>query len=278
MLKMPNGTRNRQPSKHYRISRGAVAIILISILAIAVAIVLGLNNPLFTPSTSREGLRIDHMFDVLLAISAAILVFVDGILVYIIIRFGKPLQSSNANTNYENPTIHVLWTVIPIIVVVFLSVYSYVILADISLPRPNEMIIEVTASQWEWQFYYPENNVSSYVLHLPVNRQVLLRMHSKDVIHSLWVPAFRIKEDVEPDRITELTITPTQLGTFPLLCNRICGVGHSVMRTTVAIQTDAEFNAWLDTMTADAKATSEANETPDVTVTVTATNTISSTQ
>lgn len=229
-----------------RISQGTIALLAICATAVLVGVFAGSFDPLLGAVASREGQRIDVLFNVLVGISAAILVIVDGTLVYVLLRFrkSKKEQSYPAGLS-ENRFLHIIWTVIPICIVTFLAVYSYSILIDISQQKSDPIVIEVTARQWEWQFHYPGTNVTSYELYVPVNHQILLKMHSLDVIHSLWVPRFRVKEDVLPDRVTELTITPDVIGSFELLCNRICGVGHSTMRTSVIVQSESDFVSWL---------------------------------
>ncbi len=107
------------------------------------------------------------------------------------------------------------------------------------------MPVEVKAFQYAWQFYYPEADVTSTELHIPVDRQIELKMRSNDVIHSFWVPEMRIKKDVMPDRVTETRITATETGSFPIVCTELCGAGHAVMRSQVVVQSDADFRAWL---------------------------------
>jgi cytochrome c oxidase subunit 2 len=242
----PSTPPQKQKLLNVRITRGAVALLVICILAVLAGIYAGFHDPLLGAVASREGQRIDVLFNVLIGISTAILIIVDGTLVYMLLRFRKRSTAQAYPARLpENRFLEIIWTVIPICIVTFLAVYSYVILMDISQKHSNPIVVEVTARQWEWQFHYPDANVSSYELYVPVNHQILLRMHSLDVIHSLWVPRFRVKEDVMPDRVTELIITPDVLGSFELLCNRICGVGHSTMRTSVIVQSEADFAAWL---------------------------------
>jgi cytochrome c oxidase subunit 2 len=260
MSTRPSGNRNHPFSP---IQRGTIALLVICFLAVVVGILAGSFDPLLNPPMSIEGQRIDVMFNILIGVSAAILVIVDGTLVYILIRYLRSKKTTLYPPSLpENRLLHVIWTGIPICIVAILSVYAYIILMDISRPGKDPIVVEVTASQWQWQFHYPDANVTSYELYLPVNRQVLLKMHSLDVIHSLWVPRFRVKEDVLPDRVTELTITPDLSGSFELLCNRICGVGHSTMRTSVIVLSASDFAAWLRQKTASMTPTAVVTGSP----------------
>jgi cytochrome c oxidase subunit 2 len=109
----------------------------------------------------------------------------------------------------------------------------------------------VTAQQFAWSFSYPDaKGLTTGILRLPKDRSVLLTLNSKDVIHSFWVPEFSQKEDTVPGIVTTLHITPNRLGTFPVICTELCGLGHSVMRTSVIVMTPAAFEKWLHSQSA----------------------------
>ena len=122
--------------------------------------------------------------------------------------------------------------------------------------------MEVKGFQFAWQFYYPDEDITSSELHIPTDRQIHLKMRSNDVIHSFWVPEMRIKKDVMPDRVTETFITATEPGTYPIVCTELCGRrprGHAV---EVVVQSDAEFRAWLASQKTTAEAAEEAASDP----------------
>ena len=144
------------------------------------------------------------------------------------------------NTNLE-----ILWTAIPALIVVGISIYSYQILVDIDRAQPDQMIVEVTGRQFSWEFYYPEYDLKTTELNLPLGRQVLLRLTSADVNHAFWVPEMRMKKDAIGGKITETRITPTELGTYPIVCAELCGAGHAVMRSQVVVQSSSEFQTWV---------------------------------
>jgi cytochrome c oxidase subunit 2 len=129
--------------------------------------------------------------------------------------------------------------------VVFIAVFSYRVLADIERPGAGEMTVEVTARQFAWEFYYPDQDVKATELHIPLDRQVRLQIRSMDVVHAFWVPDFRIKKDAMPDRITETFITGTEPGTYPVVCAELCGAGHAIMRSQVVVQSDGDFKNWM---------------------------------
>jgi len=126
---------------------------------------------------------------------------------------------------------------------------------------PDAMVVNVTGFQWGWSFEYPEYGITSKELYLPVNKQVLLKMTSRDVIHSFWVPEFRVKQDLVPGRITELRITPTMLGdTYKVRCSEICGTSHAYMENPVIVVEKVAFDAWVAEQQALA---AEAGQTPE---------------
>ena len=111
----------------------------------------------------------------------------------------------------------------------------------------------MTAHQWDWSFDYPEGFTSNE-LHLPINQQVVLKMQSLDVIHSFWVPEFRLKQDVVPGRITDYRITPILLGNYKVRCAELCGASHAYMERPVIVTSQADYDAWVKQQAAAAAA------------------------
>ena len=107
--------------------------------------------------------------------------------------------------------------------------------------------VEVTAMQFAFIFHYPDADITSGELHVPVGQSVQLRMEAKDVIHAFWVPQFRLKQDVIPGQPTLLTFTPTRAGSYPIVCAELCGPYHGGMRSTVVVHEPDSFETWLQT-------------------------------
>jgi cytochrome c oxidase subunit 2 len=226
---------------------GKLFFIVLGIIAVIAGIAMGVWNPLLSNAASVQGTDIDILFGVALGFATAIFVIVEGTLVYSVVRFGRePGDDSDGPPIRGNVALEVFWTAVPAGIVTFLALYSYQILNKLDQLQPNALNVEVIAQQFQWQFYYPDSDVTTDELHLPLNRQAHLRMRSKDVIHSFWVPQFRMKKDVLPDRITETFLTPTELGTFPIVCAELCGAGHALMRADLVVQSDADFQNWLE--------------------------------
>jgi cytochrome c oxidase subunit 2 len=150
-----------------------------------------------------------------------------------------------------------VWTIIPTLLVTAIGVYSAVVLGRNDALGANVLRVNVTAQQFAWSFNYPEaKGLTSGTLRLPKDRSVELVFNAKDVIHSFWVPEFSQKQDTVPGIVTRLHITPNRLGTFPVICTELCGLGHAVMRTTAVVMSPAAFDKWLHGQT---KAVSSPN-------------------
>jgi cytochrome c oxidase subunit 2 len=151
----------------------------------------------------------------------------------------------------DGPHIHghtgleIAWTVIPTLVVVGFGIYGTIVLGDITREQDNEMVVSVVGQQWSWSFAYPEHDVRSARLVLPVGQPVLLELQSNDVLHSFWVPEFRVKQDLVPGQMKTLRVTPTEIGNYRLRCAEICGTGHSDMLADVWVVSQADFEQFL---------------------------------
>jgi cytochrome c oxidase subunit II len=193
---------------------------------------------------SAQSLIVDQLWNWdLMAISFLFAVIMVPLLYSLIVFRRRKGDTSDGKHEEGNATLEVTWTIIPLILV---TVYAYLgayTLGETRTPDPNALVINVTAHQWDWTFQYPDG-FSSNELHLPVNRQVLLKMTSLDVIHSFWVPEFRLKQDIVPGRTTELRITPILLGNYTVRCAELCGLRHAYMERPVMVTSAADFAAW----------------------------------
>lgn len=118
--------------------------------------------------------------------------------------------------------------------------------ADSAPGSATPMPVDVTAMQFAFIFHYPEGNITSGELHVPVGQPVELRMEARDVIHAFWVPQFRLKQDVIPGQPTLLSFTPTRAGTYPIICAELCGAYHGGMRSNVVVHEPEAFQSWLE--------------------------------
>jgi cytochrome c oxidase subunit 2 len=223
-----------------------VRLVLVGVVmaAIAVAVALGFNW--LPEEASRQSGRIHFVFWFVTVICIVIFALVTAVIAYSVVRFrASPDDDSDGPPVHGHTGLEIVWTVIPTLLVTAISILSAVVLAKNGDAGPNPLRVDVTAQQFAWSFSYPSiGNVQTGILRLPIDRPVELRMRSKDVIHSFWVPEFSQKQDVVPGIETSVVITPDKLGTFPVICTELCGLGHALMRTSSIVMTQQAFDAW----------------------------------
>lgn len=234
-----------------------IQMVAIGAIASAIGIALALWINWFPADAAKQDQPIDTLYDVLMIVSIPIFVLVMTVILYSAWAFRmRPGQE-----NEDGPPIHgntrleVFWTAIPAIILVSLCSYAYAVLNDIEKVHADELVVKVHAIQFAWSFEYPQANgrpVVSNQLYLPQDKPVRFDIDSQDVLHDFWVPAFRVKIDAVPGIVTRLRVTPTRIGIFPVVCAELCGLGHSVMRSTAHVLSPAAFNRWLASKSAPA--------------------------
>jgi cytochrome c oxidase subunit 2 len=137
-----------------------------------------------------------------------------------------------------------VWTAIPTALVTAISIVSAIVLAQNGRAGSDPLLVKVTAQQFAWEFTYPNGKTYGY-LTLPEGRHAKLDITSKDVIHSFWVPELSQKQDAVPGEHNTIVVTPTETGTFPVICTELCGLGHAVMRSHVNIVPAAKFASFM---------------------------------
>ena len=219
---------------------------IVGILLIAAGFVVASQANLMPAVASTRAAAVDQLFRILLGISTVIFLLVEGALVYAVLRYRrKPGDDRPGPAIHGNTSLEILWTLIPAAIVVVIGVYSFQVLAAIEAPGLGPRVVEVVGRQFSWQFRYPEEDLATTELHLPVGQPVVFQISSEDVIHSFWVPAFRAKLDATPGQISELSMTPIEIGRFPIRCAELCGAGHAVMTSEVVVESPEAFDAWL---------------------------------
>jgi cytochrome c oxidase subunit 2 len=172
-------------------------------------------------------------------------------------------DTTDAEHMEGNTQLEIAWTIVPLFVVMAYAYLGAINLAATQRVDPDAMVVKVTGLQWSWTFEYePVNGVAvvSKELHVPVDKQLLLRMTSNDVIHSFWVPEFRLKQDLVPGRITQLRITPTLEGNYKVRCAELCGTSHYSMENPVVVSSQEEFDTWFAAALEDAITASQTPE------------------
>lgn len=228
--------------------RGSIVALLgIALIAGGVATAVAIVPTWLPERASREADRIQFTIWFVVVICIVIFAIVAAAMIYAVIRFRVREDDFEDGPPVHGHTgLEITWTVIPFLLVTAIAIVSAIVLSRNDAQAQDTLRINVTAQQFAFTFTYPEaRNITSPVLRLPKGRSVELYMRALDVIHSVFVPQFSQKEDVVPGLVTQLHITPTRLGTFPLECTELCGLGHSLMRSEAIVMTPAAFNAWL---------------------------------
>jgi cytochrome c oxidase subunit 2 len=212
---------------------------------------------------SAQSLFVDQMWDWDMMMISFLFALIMVPMFYSLIVFRRRKGDTTDGEHSEgNTTLELTWTIIPLFIVIFFSYLGAYNLGETRIEDPNAMVIKVTARQWDWSFSYPEG-FDSNELHLPVNQQVVLKMESMDVIHSFWVPEFRIKQDIVPGRVTEYRITPILLGNYKVRCAELCGASHAYMEKPVIVTSRDEYDAWVKARAAEAAALAAAGGPPN---------------
>ncbi len=214
------------------------------------------------PQASLESQLVDRLFSFLVAIATFILFGVVGVISYSILfhRAGR-YDTSDGPPIEGNITLEIVWTAIPLILVFWLAYFSYQTYEQMGI-RPVGHIhsaqdtrrvattekmttVDVEAKQWAWVFHYPEKNVTSTELHLPVDQRVHLKLRSPDVIHGFYIPAFRVKQDIMPFETTNFEFTPIRPGTYRLRDSQYSGTYFAAMQADVVVESPEDYQNWL---------------------------------
>jgi cytochrome c oxidase subunit II len=222
-------------------------MLAIGVVASLIGVAICLLVDWFPADASGSAGQIDTLYDVLLICSVPVFVLVMTIAIYSVIRFrAKPGDMGDGPPIHGNTKLEVIWVTIPFIMVTALAIYGWIVLDDIEAKAQDEMVVAVTGQQFTWTFEYPEQDVNSNELVLPVDRPIDFRIETRDVIHSFWVPEFRLKSDAVPGLTTHIRLTPDRVGRYEVVCAELCGLGHSTMRQFVRVLPADDFDGWVE--------------------------------
>ena len=190
---------------------------------------------------------VDNAFMLILGISFFFLIGLTLVMVYFVYKYNN--KKNPVATQIEGSTkLEIIWTVIPVILVLIMFYYGWAAWTPMKNPPKDTFNIKVVARMWNFTFEY-ENGKKTDTLFVPLNKAVKLGLNSLDVLHSLYIPAFRIKEDVVPGREKMAWFIPQQEGLFDLFCAEYCGLNHSYMINLVKVMPQEQFNSWyVDTI------------------------------
>ncbi len=236
-------------------------MLTIGVVASLIGIAIALNIPWFPKSADTASHKIDTLYDVLLICSVPIFVLVMTVAIYSVVKFrARPGDMSDGAPIHGNTRLEIVWVTIPFLIVTGLAIYGWVVLNNVEAKKPNERMINVVGQQFTWHFQYAKNGatadpgpcgnngskaVTTNELVLQKDEPVYFRICSRDVIHSFWVPEFRLKQDAVPGITTHMRLTPNRDGNYTVVCTELCGLGHSTMRSPVHVVNGPQFATWL---------------------------------
>jgi cytochrome c oxidase subunit II len=223
-------------------------LLLIGLVASIIGVAIALAIDWFpTPATTKAG-EIDTLYDVLLIVSVPIFVLVMTTAIYSVVRFrARPGDMRDGAPIHGNTRLEVIWVAVPTIIVSVLAAYAWIVLNDVEAKQPNELHVRVIAQQFAWHFQYldEQGKPTTNTLYLPEDKPVVFDVVTRDVLHSFWVPSFRLKTDTVPGLTTHIRVTPNKLGTYDIVCAELCGLGHSTMRQNAHVVSQQVFDAWM---------------------------------
>lgn len=226
----------------------------------------------FPPQAAAESELYDNLFSIFVGLGTFVFLGVAIPIIYSLIfhRAGK-YDFSDGPPIEGNTTLEIIWTLVPILLVTGLATASYQTYTRMATQGPTQLVhlhmpsmmesayaapvengseplmeqIDVTAKQWAWVFHYPNQDVTSTELHLPVDRRVHLRLRSEDVLHGFYVPAFRLKQDIVPNHTIDFEFTPIRTGTYRLRDSMYSGTYFAANQADVVVQSPEEYQQWL---------------------------------
>ncbi|MFN9176855.1 MAG: cytochrome c oxidase subunit II, partial [Synechocystis sp.] len=217
----------------------------------------------FPPQASAESVLIDNLFSFLTTLGTFIFLGVMGTLSYsVLFQRADKYDESDGPPIEGNIKLEIIWTAIPFALVIWIAVYSYQIYDQMSILGPMEHVhmmasaqaapleneettenIEVFSRQWSWEFRY--GDVTSTELHLPNNQRIKLALHSEDVLHGFYIPAFRLKQDIIPGQVIDFEFTPIREGKYRLRDSQYSGTYFAAMQTDVVVESPEAYQKWL---------------------------------
>jgi cytochrome c oxidase subunit 2 len=214
--------------------------------------------PLFPPAASTTASGVDALTIFLVGMSAFFTLLIAAGVIYAAVRYRRRSADEVGDAFHANMMLEITWTAIPLVIVLFCFFWGAEVFFVNSHPPKNSLPLTATGKQWMWRFQHPDGQREINTLHVPKGQPVKIEMISEDVIHSLYMPAFRVKMDVVPGRYTTLWFNATRTGSFHIFCAEYCGTKHSGMIGAVIVMEPADYQQWLAGGAAAAKPPEQA--------------------
>ncbi|MGA2031380.1 MAG: cytochrome c oxidase subunit II [Thermoguttaceae bacterium] len=196
------------------------------------------------PAASTSARQHDTVFYTLLYVTGFFFCLVVALMLTFIVLYRRRKSQPQLSFPTHNTLLEIAWTAVPLIVVLYFFVVGLRAFLDFDTPPTNAEVVDVDAKQWSFSFTYPNGAVSD-ALYLRVDQPVRLALHSDNVLHSLYIPAFRAQRNAVPGRTVDMWFQPTEIGTYHAFCTQYCGDGHSRMNAEVEVMDDAHYSAKL---------------------------------
>ncbi|MBT88948.1 MAG: cytochrome c oxidase subunit II [Spirochaetales bacterium] len=203
------------------------------------------------PAASTFAYNVDFVLTLITVISVVSCVLIAFLLIYFVIKYRRRSDNDPTPAITHDSFLETLWTVIPTILCIVIFIYGYIYYDEYTTTPKNAYEINVTAKKWMWSFDYPNGKKTLNELYVPLDQPIRLVMQSEDVLHSFFVPAFRVKQDTIGNRYTFINFTATEEGVYKLYCTEYCGAGHSNMDGKVHVLGKAQYAAWESNSEAD---------------------------
>jgi cytochrome c oxidase subunit II len=201
---------------------------------------------LFPQEASTAARQVDLLFLFLLTVCGSVTLLVAFLLVFFAIRYRRrPGAVGNPAETHASEALEWFWTITPLLIFVAIFVMGAKVYFNAFRPPADASTVYVVGKQWMWKFQHPEGQREIDSLHVPVGRPVRLLMTSEDVIHSLFIPDFRLHMDLLPERYTSVWFEATKVGEYNLFCSQYCGTNHAGMTGKVTVMEPAEYEKWL---------------------------------
>lgn len=201
--------------------------------------------PLLPEQASTYAEKLDLLFWAQTAFTFVLSLAIFAIITFFAIRFRRRWEGQVSAPIFGNLRLEIIWTAIPFGIAMMLLVWSVSLFLSYARPPADALEISVVGKQWMWKLQHPNGKREINELHVPQGRAVKLTMATEDVIHSFFIPAFRVKQDVVPGRYTTLWFEPTKVGEYHLFCAEYCGTSHSSMRGRVVVMEPQDYQEWL---------------------------------
>jgi cytochrome c oxidase subunit II len=203
------------------------------------------GTPLFPEQASTMAPRVDALYFFLVGLTVFFSLLIAGLIVIYAVRFRRRTPDSIGAVIHGGLVLEITWSVIPFLITMGIFVWGASVFFAMSRPPDETLNVYVVGKQWMWKFQHLDGQREINELHVPVGRAVKLIMTSEDVIHDVYVPAFRVKADVIPGRYTHLWFEPTKPGSYHLFCAEYCGTRHSGMVGQIVVMEPNDYQSWL---------------------------------